>query len=237
MLLIGLSGHSGAGKSRLTAALPEFGLSCPRVVLYTSRRPRVGEMHGRDYYFLSRGAIAAFPETDFFVGPVREMLQAVDLAQLEADLLSNDIVLVEIFHALWPGLKERIKERLGDELRMASVFMTAINPAHLLSLPDDETRADHIRREVEGILVHRKKDPPAKIPPRAESAVKEIMIAIRPDSPYDKVFHSAPEGPDGEDEWTCKDGPINQARQVLFEFIEFVRTIEYRYGELRRETQ
>ncbi len=83
-MLLRLSGHSGAGKSRLTAALPQFGITCPRAILYTSRSPRDGEVHGKDYYFLSRGAIAALPRSDFYVSPVREMLQAVDLSQLEA---------------------------------------------------------------------------------------------------------------------------------------------------------
>jgi guanylate kinase len=89
MLLLRLSGHSGAGKSRLTAALPNLGVTCPRTVLYTSRLARPGEVHGQDYYFLSYGAINALPSSDFFVGPVREMLQGVDLSQLESDLKSN----------------------------------------------------------------------------------------------------------------------------------------------------
>ena len=122
MLLLRLSGHSGAGKSRLTAALPRFGVTCPRAVVYTSRLSREGEAHGRDYYFLSRAAINALPREDFYVGPVREMLQAVDFDQLELDLKANDLVLVEIFHTLWPGLEKRIKDRIGNELRTASIW-------------------------------------------------------------------------------------------------------------------
>src|SRR5436305_295791 len=95
MMLLRLSGHSGAGKSRVTAALSRFGVTCPRAVLYTSRAARDGEIHGRDYYFLSRGAIAALPRSDFYMGSVREMLQAVDLSQLEIELQSNRLVLVE----------------------------------------------------------------------------------------------------------------------------------------------
>ena len=83
MLLLRLSGHSGAGKSRLLAELPKLDITCPRAVLYTSRLARTGERHGQDYYFLSRSAIAALPAADFYIGPVREMLQAVDLSQLE----------------------------------------------------------------------------------------------------------------------------------------------------------
>ncbi|MBM3798239.1 MAG: hypothetical protein FJW31_30330 [Acidobacteria bacterium] len=53
MRLLRLSGHSGAGKSRLIRALPRLGMKCPRAVIYTSRPPRPGEVHGVDYYFLS----------------------------------------------------------------------------------------------------------------------------------------------------------------------------------------
>jgi len=40
------------------------------------------------------------------------MLQAVDLSQLEIDLGSSDLVIVEIFAGLWPGLLRRIEERM-----------------------------------------------------------------------------------------------------------------------------
>ena len=168
MLLVRLSGHSGAGKSRLTAALPDHGLSCPRAILYTSRPVRDGEYHGRDYYFLSQSAIAALPADGFFVGPVRdEMLQAVDINQLEQDLKNSDLVLIEIFHTLWPDVERRIKQRLGDTLPTTSVFMTAIDPDHLRAMSDDTARADYIQTEVTKILNCRGKDKPAKIPKRA----------------------------------------------------------------------
>ena len=43
MFFFHLAGHSGAGKSRLTAALDHHGIKVPRAVLYTSRAPRDGE--------------------------------------------------------------------------------------------------------------------------------------------------------------------------------------------------
>ena len=227
MMLLRLSGHSGAGKSRLTAALHQAGISCPQAVLYTSRPARKGEGHGRDYYFLSRAAIAALPNKDFLVGPVRNMLQAVDLPQLVIDLASNDLVLIEIFHGLWPNLMKRLGERLGDGLRSASVFMTAVDPDYLRSLPDDNSRSQHIRDEVERILTRRKKDEPGDIKKRSGSAIKEILEAIGPDGQkqYSKVFYSAPEGPDKEDDWTREDQPVGQAKAVLDEFIDFFKAV------------
>ncbi len=227
MMLLRLSGHSGAGKSRLTAALPRVGISCPQAVLYTSRPARKGEAHGKDYYFLSRAAITALPGNDFFVGPVRNMVQAVDLQQLEMDLEANDLVLVEIFHGLWPDLTRRLVDRLGDRIHTASVFMTAVDPSHLRGLPDDATRSTYIATEVERILSWRKKDPPADIKKRSESAVQEILEAIAPESSkqYSKVFHSAAEGPDKEDDWTREAQPVGRAKAVLEEFVAFFKEV------------
>jgi len=227
MILIHLAGHSGAGKSRLTAALPKCGISVPRAVLYTSRAPRDGEVHGRDYYFLSKGAIATLPWGDFFVGPVREMLQAVDLQQLQESLESDapSLVLVEIFADLWPGLRKRVTERLGGELRTASVFLTAVDPEIVVALPDNEARGRYIRDEVERTLTWRRKDEPDKILSRAESAIDEVLAALglQGSHQYDYVLHSSPEGPDGEDDWTRAETPVGQAKQVLDRVVGLVR--------------
>jgi hypothetical protein len=226
MMLVRLSGHSGAGKSRLIAALPTVGVECKRAVLYTSRLARDGEIHGRDYYFLSRGAIGALPGRDFHIGPVREMLQAVDLGQLEADLRSSGVVMIEIFADLWPGLIARMEQRMGCEIPTASVFMTAVDLEAVRSQPEG-SRAQFIQDEVERILTRRDKDEPDKIKKRAESAVKEVLTAIglSGGDVYTKVFHSTPEGPDGEDDWTRHDQPEGQAKAVLDEFVAFLKSV------------
>jgi len=234
MILLRLSGHSGAGKSRLTAALRSRGISSPRAVLYTSRAPREGEVHGRDYYFLSRGAIAGLPAGHFLVGPVREMLQAIDLAQLEADLRTNDLVLIEVFDRLWPALKEAMLLRLGDEresLQTASVFMTAVDPRRLEGM--SESDCDQcIRERVRSILDNRGKDP-GKTVARCDSAVREVRAAIGREGivPYDRVFHSAPEGPDGEDEWTRESEPVGRAKQTLSDFIAYLESLRDTAGK------
>jgi hypothetical protein len=229
MMLVRLSGHSGAGKSRLIAALPSRGVKCQRAVLYTSRLARDGEIHGKDYYFLSRSAIVGLPLWDFYVGPVREMVQAVDLVQLESDLQSNGVVMIEIFADLWPGLLKRLEERVQCTILSASVFMTAVDPQTTLDQAED-ARASFIETEVKRILTWRGKDDNDKIESRAKSAVKEILSAISPDgrSRYTKVFHSAPEGPDGQDDWTRGKEPVGRAKQVIDEFVEFFKSISRR---------
>jgi hypothetical protein len=226
MLLLRLSGHSGAGKTRLVAALPRYGITCPTVVRYTSRLARPEEQHAKDYYFLSRAAIMALPASDFYVGPVREMLQAVDLSQLEIDLRSSDAVMVEIYPDLWPGLLSRIQERVGCVVPNSSVFMTAVHRKAILALPE-QNRAPFIEAEVERILRWRNKDAPDKVRIRAKSAVDEILTAISPEGSQDyaRILDSAPEGPDEEDEWTREAEPIGDAERVLDEFIAFYASV------------
>lgn len=222
MLLIRLSGHSGAGKSRLLAALLKRNVRYPRAVLYTSRQSRDGEVHGKDYFFLSREAIEKLPPDKFFIGPVREMLQAVDLEQLERDLRTNDMVIIEIFHELWPELEATMKSRLSGKLATASIFLTAIDPDRLRHISDNEA-AEIIKHEVKRILEWRAKDPADKILKRSESAVSEIINALRNREHYDKILFSSPEGPDGEDDWTKCEKPINRAAQTIDEFLSLIQ--------------
>jgi guanylate kinase len=195
--------------------------------MYTSRPPREGEKHGVDYYFLSRSAVEALPEKDFLVGSVRTMKQAVDLAQLETDLKSNRAVMIEIYHNLWPELVRRMQRRLNNQLRVSSVFLTAVDPERVLSLPR-ESRAEYIRSEVTKILNWRGKDAQSDIALRSEDAVKEILEAIEPSGPseYDAIIHSAPEGPDNQDDWTREGKPVGLAKQATEKFIAHIINLE-----------
>jgi hypothetical protein len=135
-------------------------------------------------------------------------------------------VLVDIFAGLWAGLEARIRERVGAELRTTSVFMTAVDPQAVRNQPDDLTRARFIQDVVERSLRWRAKDSPDKIRLRAKSAVAEITEALGPFGAvlYERVFHSSPEGPDGEDEWTKEAHPTGRAQDVLNEFVVWFRS-------------
>jgi hypothetical protein len=146
----------------LLAALPQRGIKCPRAILYTSRPARDNEAHGKDYYFLSRAAIAALPSRDFCVGPVREMLQAVDLSQLGMDLRTSSLVMIEIFADLWPGLLARLEDRMGCCVPNTSVFMCAVHSKDILAQPE-QNRGPFVQSEVERILSWRNKDPADKM--------------------------------------------------------------------------
>ena len=223
MILLRLSGHSGAGKTRLVNALTRYGITCPKVIRYTSRERREGEAEGEDYHFRSREFIESLPEKDFLVGPVRNMLQAFDLDQITKDLKNNDLLLIEIYPALWERLADQLYERLGNNLKTASVFMTAVDPAVIRQLPDENARSEYIRDKVYRFLLTRGKDSPEDIKIRANAAPEEILAALNPQGvkAYSRIIFSAPEGPDGEDDWTKESLPVGQAKAAMEEFITF----------------
>lgn len=66
-LLIVMSAPSGAGKQALLARLRETEPGILSTVSATTRPPRAGEMHGRDYYFLSREDFARRLDAGDFV--------------------------------------------------------------------------------------------------------------------------------------------------------------------------
>jgi hypothetical protein len=225
MVLVRLSGHSGAGKSRLLAALPGYGLRCRRAVLYTSRVPREQEIHGKDYYFATHSAINAFPRKDFLVGPVRTMLQAVDLVQLQLDLEETGLVLIEIFHGLWPSLRGAMTERMGGHLATTSVFMSAVDPSKIRQLPPDAA-GRFIEDQVAKFLHARGTDDEAEIAKRSKSAIHEVLEATGENSQSARLFHSSPEGPEGEDDWTRAGRPVGRARAVREEFGDLLRSVD-----------
>ncbi len=225
MILLRLSGHSCAGKTRLVKALPQFGITCRKVVRYTSRAPRPEEQEGKDYYFRSAEFIASLPEKDFLTGPVRNIFQAFDLKQLEQDLKSHQKLLIEIYPALWPLLIERIENRIQQKLTTVSVFITAVDPAEIIRFTDEEERVGFISSEVYKMLLFRNKDKLEDIKIRAHAAAGEILEAMNPigQKAYDRIIHSAPEGPEGEDDWTRERMPVGQAKAAMEEFIGILR--------------
>jgi len=227
MLLLRLSGHSCAGKTRLVDALPYYSLSIAKVLRYTSRPPRQNEQEGQDYFFREWDEISALPEERYLVGPVRNMLQAFDIDLIIKQLIENDLVLIEIYPGLWPALTSALEKRLEKRINTASVFLTAVDPEAIKKFRKKEEKAGFISSEVYKMLLFRNKDEIEDMKIRAFSAANEIMEALSPGGRkmYDKIIHSSPEGPDGKDEWTRERLPVGQAKIAVEEFLEFYRKI------------
>jgi len=224
MKLIRLSGHSGAGKSRLLTSLKKKDLEFKKALLYTSRERRPGEIDGIDYFFRSKSDINHLPQDRFLKGHVREMLQAVDLVQLKNDIRNSYLVIVEIYYAFWLDLQKVLLHHFHGDLKIASVFLTAINPIVLKNKSLNES-SKIIRIEVEKILQWRNIDTQDKILLKSKSAIQEILTAIQSHGMYDKIIFSSPEGPDGKDEWTLEDYPIGSAKRTLNEFMSLIEDL------------
>jgi guanylate kinase len=63
-LLIVISGPSGVGKDTVIQRMKERRLPFHFVVTATTRPPRSGEVHGRDYFFVTKDEFAAMIESD-----------------------------------------------------------------------------------------------------------------------------------------------------------------------------
>ena len=129
---------------------------------------------------------------------------------------------MEVFHTRWPLLKDWLLQHFASELKIVSVFLTAVSPQDIRTKTAavDES---YIRSEVVRLLTLRGKDSPEEIQRRADTAVSEILEATRIPTLYDRVLISAPEGPDGKDDWTRERFPVGQAAATVDEFLAFVR--------------
>jgi guanylate kinase len=63
-LLIVISGPSGVGKDTMAQLLMRRSHSCHFIVTATTRPPRAGEVHGKDYFFLTNDEFARMIEED-----------------------------------------------------------------------------------------------------------------------------------------------------------------------------
>lgn len=230
MLLLRVSGHSGAGKSRLLKQLKKKCVPFHRTILFTTRSPRPGEVNGVDYRFVSREQLERLPAGSYYVGSVREMLQAVDLVKLESDLETGELVIVEIYHRLWPGLEREVRDRVSGRLKTASVFLCALDIEKVRSYDTEEARRI-IEDEVRRILLRRAADDDNSIARRAASAADEVLDALRGAQHYDRILRTSPEGPDGEDDWTCPGGPRGRAAEAVKDFVDFIETFGHWSGD------
>lgn len=113
--LVVLQGPSAAGKSTLQARL-----GLPRIVTWTSRPPREGEEHGRDYYF---GSAAKLNEM-YASGELLEITEyqgriyGTSMASIAAaiqDVTPHSVVLDA------SGAR-KVKERYGDRVLLVGIY-------------------------------------------------------------------------------------------------------------------
>ncbi len=93
-----ISAPSGGGKGtllrRVLSSVPKLGYS----VSFTTRQPRAGEVHGRDYFFVTRAEFEKMVAANGFIewAEVHGNLYGTARAQVEKELADGDDVILEI---------------------------------------------------------------------------------------------------------------------------------------------
>lgn len=113
--IVVISAPSGAGKStlirHLLGAIPDLGFS----VSYTTRPPRVGEEHGRDYFFVSRKVFEGMIARHEFVewADVYGHLYGTARKQLHAAQAAGRDILLDIDVQGHRQVRERLPEAIS----------------------------------------------------------------------------------------------------------------------------
>jgi guanylate kinase len=157
-----LSGPSCIGKGPLLEALrrvyPKLTFGQP--VRYTSRIMRPGERDGVEFHFRSATDIRALPPEQFFVYPMRNQWQALDINELDELFSRYERIITECYPPVLLSLLEHpriIKASIGFAIR--TVFITPLSDQEITELAEqtprplaeiiaDIMRAKQIRRAV-----------------------------------------------------------------------------------------
>jgi len=177
-LLLVVSSPSGAGKTtlctRLRGEFPQLRFS----VSYTTRSPRPGELHGREYYFVDRGVFSEMVARDEFAENAlvhgnnygtsaalvnealtsgHDLLFDIDFQggrQLKAKF-PDDVVLVFILPPSLAELERRLRTRATDapevierRLRVARDELRHYDEYDYIIVNDDLARAYDVLRSV-----------------------------------------------------------------------------------------
>ncbi len=176
------------------------------------------EVHGVDYYFLSRAQIEILDPAKFIVQQVRSDLQAIDLSQVGELFQHHDLIVAEVFHTLGRSLMEWIRKQSGVAFEVRSVFVSPLSAeeieeaAHNSGVPPEEV----VYRTMKAKLARRGEDNSGKVEERVGFAFGELQDACY----YSRVIVNHA-GEDDKEEWT---DPLGQeAQRVLAEFVSVLR--------------
>jgi guanylate kinase len=97
-LIVVISGPSGAGKSTVATQVLEKSPGLVRAVSVTTRRPRVGDVDGEDYHFVSPEEFAARRDAGRFLewAEVHGNLYGTEAEQVDLSIAGGRSVLLEI---------------------------------------------------------------------------------------------------------------------------------------------
>jgi len=184
-LLIILSAPSGAGKSTLISLLKRDFPSLEFSISYTTRKPRPGEIHGRDYFFVSETEFLQLRDNAFFAEwakvhahyygtPKNQVLESLQKGkdiifdidvqgakQVRANLKKG--VFIFIFPPSLKELKNRLQKRQTDdpqtiELRLKNAI-EEIKEAHFFDYWIINDKLEQAYSQLKSIIIAEKLKP------------------------------------------------------------------------------
>ena len=127
-LLIVISGPSGVGKDTVIQRMKERRLPFHFVVTATTRPPRAGEVHGRDYFFVTKDEFAAMIESDELLeyAYVYNDYKGIPKKQVREALASGQDVIMRV------DVQGAAKIRQLTGAGAALIFMTTLSEDELV---------------------------------------------------------------------------------------------------------
>ncbi len=118
--LIVISAPSGCGKTTIVEALISRHPDLKRSISYTTRSPRAGEVHGRDYFFISREEFLEKKKQNFFLESAEVFGQHYGTSkEFVADHMNRGISIVLAIDV--QGMKQL--KQSGQDLSLVSIFI------------------------------------------------------------------------------------------------------------------
>lgn len=224
-----LSGPSCVGKGSLLDSLRRVypGLIFGQPVRYTSRIIRPGEREGVEFHFRSADDIRKLPPEQFFIYPMRNQWQAVNLSELEQMFSRYERVIIEFYPPVVSLLLEHLQTmRARTRFETKTVFITPLTDQEITELsmqepgrPIKEIVADvmrikQIRRAInQGKLLTKEELDDIDI--RASYAYAEMQ--------FSRLYSDVIVNHDGEDsEHWISTPPLGDAGRTLRAFAELM---------------
>jgi guanylate kinase len=140
MSLIALVGHSASGKSTIERLLVDMGYK--RIISYTTRPMRKGEVHGEDYIFISDEEFDVLNGQNFFEETARYREWQYGLSLKGIDYINEDWIVVVTVH----GLNELLK--VVDSSHLKSIHIKVNERERMLRLINRGDSLDEAMRRI-----------------------------------------------------------------------------------------
>ncbi len=179
-----ISGPSGTGKGpALDEVLKRLAstIQVGRIVLYTSRPMRAGEIPDVTFHYLTAEQIKNLDPNRYIIGQVRLDWQAIDLEEVKTVLANFDLVIVEVYPTLGQKLLEWLKlHQEFDSFEVKTIAMVPMSNEEMAvaALICGTTMENALYLTMRGKLERRasKSDTPEQIQSRASLAYTEIQM-------------------------------------------------------------